>query len=400
MPRVNVLRHAVVGALLALRDFSRPRCSPASRSAPTELRIGEIDSLSGVLAAQGTAVHEGVVYAVPEVNRRGGIHGHPVKLITRDDGGRPDEATNAAHDLAVAREGQRAGGRLRRQHRRPGGAGGRAGARPVCRELLARSAADAARERLVLQDQPAGAVRGGHDGRPSRAPARRETWRSSFRRRRARRSSPGSRRSGSRPAGVTGHRVRELPDGDSRFHPSSRAREGRAARSSCSWTGSSRTTSFSSGRSTASPARPCRSSAPSGWSFPPSSQQLGPLGEGAMGAIVWEPGMSLSGDLEGSRAYETGFAREFGHPPAPLSMYGYTATRAVLAALEKASRTPGSSGTGRRSRRASRDRPPASPRASEVRRARGPAASTRSASSRSRADGTSFSILARRPPES
>lgn len=56
-----------------------------------------------------------------------------------------------------------------------------------------------------------------------------------------------------------------------------------------------------------------------------------------MGAIVWEPGMSLAGDVEGSRAYETGFSKQFGHAPAPLSMYGYTAARAVLAALEKAS---------------------------------------------------------------
>ncbi len=74
-----------------------------------------------------------------------------------------------------------------------------------------------------------------------------------------------------------------------------------------------------------------------GMEFPALIEQLGPLGEGALGAIVWEPGMSLSGDLEGSRAYERGFARQFGHPPAPLSMYGYTATRAVLAALAKAS---------------------------------------------------------------
>jgi len=65
-------------------------------------------------------------------------------------------------------------------------------------------------------------------------------------------------------------------------------------------------------------------------------ERLGPLGEGAMGAIAWEPGMSLSGDLEGSRAYEIGFSRQFGHPPEPLSMYGYAAARAVLVALEKA----------------------------------------------------------------
>jgi branched-chain amino acid transport system substrate-binding protein len=74
-----------------------------------------------------------------------------------------------------------------------------------------------------------------------------------------------------------------------------------------------------------------------GMEFPALVEQLGPLAEGAIGAIVWEPGMSLSGDLEGSRAFEDGFARQFDHPPAPLSMYGYMATRAVLAALEKAS---------------------------------------------------------------
>jgi branched-chain amino acid transport system substrate-binding protein len=74
-----------------------------------------------------------------------------------------------------------------------------------------------------------------------------------------------------------------------------------------------------------------------GMEFPGLIEQLGPIGEAALGAIAWEPGMSLSGDLEGSRAYEAGFAKKFDRPPAPLSMYGYTSTRAVLADLEKAS---------------------------------------------------------------
>jgi branched-chain amino acid transport system substrate-binding protein len=72
--------------------------------------------------------------------------------------------------------------------------------------------------------------------------------------------------------------------------------------------------------------------------FPDLIKQLGSLAELAMGAVVWEPGMSLSGDLEGSRVYEAGFIKQFRHPPVPLSMYGYTATRAILAALEKVSR--------------------------------------------------------------
>ena len=32
-----------------------------------------------------------------------------------------------------------------------------------------------------------------------------------------------------------------------------------------------------------------------GMEFPATIRELDPLGEGAMGAIVWEPGMSLSG---------------------------------------------------------------------------------------------------------
>ena len=96
---MNRRRHAFLGSLLASGLFAAG-CSPAAKRA-TELHIGEINSLSGVLSAQGTAVHEGVVFAVTEVNAHGGILGHPVTLHTRDDGGRPDEATNAAQDLAV-----------------------------------------------------------------------------------------------------------------------------------------------------------------------------------------------------------------------------------------------------------------------------------------------------------
>ena len=34
-----------------------------------------------------------------------------------------------------------------------------------------------------------------------------------------------------------------------------------------------------------------------------------------MGAVVWEPGMSLSGDLEGSRVFEAGFSETVRTPP-------------------------------------------------------------------------------------
>lgn len=61
-----------------------------------EIRIGEIDSLTGRFAAQGTALHQGILYAVEEANRSGGLR---VVLLTRDDEGRPERATAAAEEL-------------------------------------------------------------------------------------------------------------------------------------------------------------------------------------------------------------------------------------------------------------------------------------------------------------
>ena len=96
---MKVPRFVAFAPLLAL-GLLAARCSREPKRTE-ELRIGEVASLTGALAAQGTAVHEGVVYAVSEVNAAGGVHGRPVELITRDDGGRPEEATTAAQDLTT-----------------------------------------------------------------------------------------------------------------------------------------------------------------------------------------------------------------------------------------------------------------------------------------------------------
>ena len=327
-------RHAVLGALF-LCGFLAARCSPAGQKA-TELRIGEIDSLSGVLAAQGTAVHEGVAYAVAEVNARGGIHGHRVRLVTRDDGGRPDEATNAAHDLAV-REGVSAlvGGYVDSI------------VGPVAqvaeREHVAYVASSSLDQRLTrrgnvwffrisrLEPFVEATTAVPLELLPTREVAILHS------------STPGAtqlarlqkERLESRGVRVTA--FESFQTGTPDFLPLlSRVRSSGAKLLLMDGFFADdlvllRQIHGSSGSTLAVVGA-------FGMEFPALVKQLGPLGEGAMGAIVWEPGMSLSGDLEGSRAYEAGFAREFQHPPAPLSMYGYTATRAVLAALEKAAR--------------------------------------------------------------
>jgi branched-chain amino acid transport system substrate-binding protein len=331
---LKVSRYVAFGPLLAFGLFAAQCSREPKRAVP--LRIGEVASLSGVLAAQGTAVHEGVVYAVSEVNAAGGLHGHPVKLITRDDGGRPDEATTATLDLTTReRVSALVGGyvdsivgpvaQVAERERVPYVASSSLDQRLTQRgnayffrisrlepfvdattavplELLptkdvailfsatpgATQLARLQKERLEAHGVRVSAFESFQTGTPDFIPLL------------ARMKSSGARLL--------------LMDG---FFADNLVLLRQVSGQTSS--GFAVVGAF-------------------GMEFPALVEQLGPLVEGAIGAIVWEPGMSLSGDLEGSRAYETGFAREFKHPPAPLSMYGYTAARAVLAALEKASR--------------------------------------------------------------
>ncbi|MEW6658304.1 MAG: ABC transporter substrate-binding protein [Thermodesulfobacteriota bacterium] len=64
-----------------------------------EIRLGEINPLSGHLAKHGQEIHQGILYAVEEANARGGVAGRPVKLLSRDDQSKPDVAVNQAQDL-------------------------------------------------------------------------------------------------------------------------------------------------------------------------------------------------------------------------------------------------------------------------------------------------------------
>lgn len=63
--------------------------------------VGEIDSRTGMLAAQGLAVAQGIRIAVEEVNARGGVAGRSIRLIERDDEGRPERAIAAAEELTA-----------------------------------------------------------------------------------------------------------------------------------------------------------------------------------------------------------------------------------------------------------------------------------------------------------
>jgi branched-chain amino acid transport system substrate-binding protein len=325
-------RRVVVGALLAFGLLAVQGSPEAKRT--VELRIGEIDSLSGVLAAQGTAVHEGVVYAVSEINSRGGIHGHPVKLLTRDDGGRPDEATNAAYELAVRqRVSALVGGyvdsivgpvaQVAQRERVPYVASS-----SLDRRLTQRGNAYFFRiSRLEPFVDATTAV--ALDLSPVKQAAILYS------------STPGAtqlarlQKERLEARGVRVSAFESFQTGTPDFIPLvTRVKSSGAQLLLMDGFFADNLVLLRQIHGLKGPVLAVVGAF--GMEFPALIERLGPLGEGAMGAIAWEPGMSLSGDLEGSRAYETGFSRQFGHPPAPLSMYGYAAARALLAALEKA----------------------------------------------------------------
>lgn len=90
----RILSNLIVLALLATG------CAAPSTPTPTEIKIGAINPLTGPLAAQGTAVYEGIQYAIDEVNAQGGVKGHRIILVSRDDESKPNKAIAAAEELA------------------------------------------------------------------------------------------------------------------------------------------------------------------------------------------------------------------------------------------------------------------------------------------------------------
>ncbi len=63
------------------------------------IRIGEINSYSGLATVYTFPYREGIHMAVKEINDAGGVLGRPLEFIFRDDKLKPDEAVKAAREL-------------------------------------------------------------------------------------------------------------------------------------------------------------------------------------------------------------------------------------------------------------------------------------------------------------
>jgi len=310
-------------------------CGQPAAPSP-ELLVGEVDPITGALAAQGTAVHEGIQYAVDEANSHGGVNGHQVRLITRDDGGQPAQATTAAQDL-VTRESVSAlvGGYV---DSLVGPVAQIAG-----RERVPYVASSSLDQRLTQQGNPyffrVSQLKPFVDATTAVpleiSPANPVAIMYS--------STPGAtqlaqqQRERLEARGVRVSTFDSFATGTPDFSALlARVKSGGAQLLLVDGFFADHLVVLRQARVQPGPLKAVVGAF--NMEFPTVIAQLGPLAEGAMGAISWEPDLTLTGDRKASRAYVDGFTRRFGHAPVPLTMHGYAAARAVLDALARSTK--------------------------------------------------------------
>jgi branched-chain amino acid transport system substrate-binding protein len=86
-----------VSVLFALWTVTAAAGSAAAQG--KAIRIGEINSYSGLATVYTFPYREGIHMAVKEINDAGGVLGRPLEFIFRDDKLKPDEAVKAAREL-------------------------------------------------------------------------------------------------------------------------------------------------------------------------------------------------------------------------------------------------------------------------------------------------------------
>jgi branched-chain amino acid transport system substrate-binding protein len=93
-------RSVLAGILAGLLLGVSPSADQAgAQSKP--IRIGEINSYSGVATVYTFPYKEGLALATKEINDAGGVLGRPLEFVHRDDKLKPDEAVKAARELVL-----------------------------------------------------------------------------------------------------------------------------------------------------------------------------------------------------------------------------------------------------------------------------------------------------------
>jgi ABC-type branched-subunit amino acid transport system substrate-binding protein len=94
------IKPIAAAALVAGSSFALAGAANAENGVtPNEIVFGQAAALKGPAAALGTGMKEGIEAAFNEVNKKGGVHGRKLRLISRDDGYEPDKSIAATKRL-------------------------------------------------------------------------------------------------------------------------------------------------------------------------------------------------------------------------------------------------------------------------------------------------------------
>ncbi|HTW28734.1 MAG TPA: ABC transporter substrate-binding protein [Acetobacteraceae bacterium] len=96
--RVNHLIGGALGMALAAVTAVAPARAENGVTANT-IEFGQVAALDGPAAALGRGMRDGLRAAFAEANKAGGVAGHKLELISRDDGYEPDKSIAAAKQL-------------------------------------------------------------------------------------------------------------------------------------------------------------------------------------------------------------------------------------------------------------------------------------------------------------
>jgi branched-chain amino acid transport system substrate-binding protein len=100
---INLKKVVALLLALALVVVIIVSCKPAPAEKEV-IKIGHLGLLSGAGAVAGRPILDGALLAVNEINEQGGVLGRKLVLISRDDGGRPEESVRLAREL-ILKEG-------------------------------------------------------------------------------------------------------------------------------------------------------------------------------------------------------------------------------------------------------------------------------------------------------
>ena len=95
----TVIAAALLFSSLPTANATTVTPSPPQGVSEKEILFGQSAALTGISKNLGISMRAGLLAAFGEANRRGGVHGRKLKLITRDDGYESELAVKAVSDL-------------------------------------------------------------------------------------------------------------------------------------------------------------------------------------------------------------------------------------------------------------------------------------------------------------